>query len=93
MTQAVDLHALAALPHGQAQAELRRLGLWDEHASNEPPAPWVVTVSCTDRETKTVTVMARNEEEACGLAEEQAERDEGADEADALDAKRKEADA
>tara|TARA_R110000751_G_scaffold307812_1_gene431872 strand:+ start:45079 stop:45381 length:303 start_codon:yes stop_codon:yes gene_type:complete len=71
----VDLHKLANEGgYGSAQKALKDAGLWDERQGLEPKK-WRVRCEVTfvEHDTETVTVEARDEDEAMELAEQKLE--------------------
>lgn len=70
----IDIHALAALPYGQANSKLKAAGFWDEHADDEANfKDYRVRIEGQTQWTATVTVQARSDDEAEKLASHQVE--------------------
>lgn len=63
--QKVDVHELAALPYGKAEAEIKKAGLWCERLGGEGEMKrYRVKVTGTARVVQHVTVEARSKEKA-----------------------------
>lgn len=85
--QEVNLHELVKLPFGEAEKVLRKSGLWDDHAGQEPKTYKVkVSVTYITTETEEVKVEAYDKEEAMDKAEEEMLEDFDVEAAEAISA-------